>query len=97
MDKVRLNHFILWCKGWYQPIKTDADFITQAQKSLVLDGYMSCNNPIPISLNFIDELVEKNIISPIRLNVWSQEIYKYMNLYGFITLWVNRYSALFSP
>ena len=81
MDKVRLNNFILWCKGWYQPIKTDMDFIVQAQKSLVLDGYMPCN-PISISLNFIDELVEKNIISPIRLNIWNQEIYRYMYLYG---------------
>ena len=61
MEKNRLNNFILWCKGWYQPIKTDMDFIVQAQKSLVLDGYMPCNNPISISLNFIDELVEKKI------------------------------------
>ena len=81
MDKVRLNNFILWCKGWYQPIKTDMDFIAQAQKSLVLDGYMSCNNPISISLNFIDELVEKKIIPPIKLNVWNQDINSYMNLY----------------
>ena len=32
MDKARLNNFILWCKGWYQPTKTDMDFIIQAQK-----------------------------------------------------------------
>ena len=80
-NKIRLNNFILWCKGWYQPIKTGMDFVTQAQKSLVLDGYLSCNNPISISLIFIDELVEKNIISPIKLNIWNQEINKYMNLY----------------
>lgn len=79
--KVRLNNFILWCKGWYLPIKVDMDLITQAQKILVLDGYPPCNDPIFISLNFIDELVEKNIISPIRLNIWNQEINKYMNLY----------------
>ena len=81
MDKVRLNNFILWCKGWYQPITTNMDFITQAQKALVLDDYMPCNNPISISLIFIDELVEKNIIPPIKLNVWNQEITKYRNLY----------------
>lgn len=81
MNKVRLNNFILWCKGWYQPIKTDIDFIAQAQKSLVLDGYSHCNNPISISLIFIDELVEKGIISPIKLNIWNQEINRYMNLY----------------
>ena len=81
MEKIRLNNFILWCKGWYQPIKTDMDFIAQAQKSLILDGYLPCNNPISISLIFIDELVEKHIISPIKLNVWNQEINSYMNLY----------------
>ena len=80
-NKIRLNNFILWCKGWYQPINTEMDFIAQAQKSLVLDGYLSCNNPISISLIFIDELVEKNIIPPIKLNLWNQEINKYMNLY----------------
>lgn len=80
-NKVRLNNFILWCKGWYLPIKVDMDLITQAQKSLILDGYLSCNNPIFISLNFIDELIEKNIIPPIKLNIWNQEINKYMNLY----------------
>ena len=66
-NKVKLNNFILWCKGWYQPIKSDVDFIIQAQKALVLDGYLPCNNPIDISLIFIDELVEKNIIFPIKL------------------------------
>ena len=80
-NKVRLNNFILWCRGWYQPIRTDMDFIAQAQKSLVLDSYMPCNNPISISLIFIDELVEKNIIPPIKLNIWNQEIDSYMNLY----------------
>lgn len=51
-NKVRLNNFILWCKDWYQPIKTDMDFITQARKALVLDGYLPCNNPIAILLIF---------------------------------------------
>lgn len=81
MYKTRLNNFILWCKGWYEPIKTNIDFVTQAQKILVLDGYLPCNNPISISLIFIDELVEKSVISPIKLNTWNQEINKYMNLY----------------
>lgn len=81
MNKIRLNNFILWCKGWYQPIKEDMDFINQAQKVLILDDYLTCNNPISISLSFIDELIEKSIISPIKLNIWNQEINKYMNLY----------------
>ena len=81
MEKNRLNNFILWCKGWYRPINADMDFIVQAQKALVLDDYMPCNNPISISLSFIDELVEKKIIPPIRLHIWNQEINSYMNMY----------------
>lgn len=77
MDKVRLNNFILWCKNWYQPIDKKMDIITQAKKILVLDGYTSHNNPIPIVLLFIDELVEKGIIKPISLFVWNDEINKY--------------------
>lgn len=77
MDKVRLNNFILWCKNWYEPIDNRMDIIAQAQKILTLDGYMSCNNPITIALIFIDELVEKEIIKPISLFVWNDEINKY--------------------
>lgn len=110
MEKIRLNNFILWCKGWYQPIQPDVDFITQAQKSLVLDGYLSCNNPISISLIFIDELVEKNIISPIKLHTWNEEINKYMNLYqldyhnavmfkikNFFAFEIERYTLTLNP
>ena len=81
MDKVRLNNFILWCKNWYQPIDNKMDIITQAKKILVLDGYLSCNNPISIALIFIDELVEKEIIKPVSLFVWNEEINKYKLVY----------------
>lgn len=54
MDKFKLNNFILWCKNWYQPIDSRMNVVTQAQKILTLDGYLSCNNPIYITLNYID-------------------------------------------
>ena len=82
MDKVRLNNFILWCKNWYQPIDNKMDIITQAKKILTLDGYLSCNNPISIALMFIDELVEKGIIKPIRLHVWNGSIIVGMATYN---------------
>ena len=83
MDKVRLNHFILWCKNWYEPIDNRVDIITQARKILTLDGYISCNNPIAISLNYIDDLVKDGIIQPIKLMIWNAEIVKYMSIYNF--------------
>ena len=82
MDKVRLNNFILWCKNWYQPIDKEMDIIAQAKKILSLDGYTSINNPIYIVLIFIDELVEKGIIKPIRLYVWNENITKSMFMYN---------------
>lgn len=80
MDKVRLNNFMLWCKNWYQPIDYDMDIITEARKILTLDDYLPCNNPISITLKFIDELVDEGVIEPIRLQVWNGEIVKYMSM-----------------
>lgn len=81
MDKVILNNFILWCKNWYEPVDNRIDIITQARKILTLDGYMSCNNPISITLDYIDDLVKDGTIPPIRLRMWNEEIVKYMSLY----------------
>jgi hypothetical protein len=81
MKESRLNHFILWCKGWYEPIDNKVDVITQARKILTLDGYMPCNNPISITLGYIDDLVNNGTIPPIRLMMWNEEIVKYMSLY----------------
>ena len=82
MNKIRLNHFILWCKNWYQPINDGVDIITQAKTILTLDDYLSCNNPISISLNYIDDLVKNGIIQPIKLMTWNEEIVKYMSIYN---------------
>lgn len=82
MDKVRLNNFILWCKGWYQPIDNSMDIITEARKILTLDDYLPCNNPISIALIFIDELVDKGVIKPIRLQVWNEDIIRWMSMFN---------------
>lgn len=80
MDKTRLNNFILWCKNWYDPIDNRTNLIAQAQAILTLDDYLSCNNPISIALTFIDELVDNDVIEPIRLQVWNEEVVKYMSM-----------------
>ena len=81
-NKSRLNNFILWCKGWYVSTKNE-DIIVQAQKILQLDEYLACNNPISIVLNYMDELVEKGTIPPIRLLSWNSDIVNYMRIYNF--------------
>lgn len=82
MDKVRLNNFILWCKNWYESIDNRVDLMTQAKNILTLDGYLSCNNPISISLNYIDDLVKEGTIKPIKLMVWNEEIVKTMCMFN---------------
>jgi hypothetical protein len=89
MENTRLNNFILWCKGWYEPIDNSVDAITQARKILTLDGYMPCNNPISITLGYIDDLVNNGTIPPMRLMMWNEEIVKYMSLYE-----MNYYESL---
>ena len=81
MGTCRLNNFILWCKNWYVSINNE-DIITQAKKILQLDGYLSINNPISIALNYIDELVEKGIIPPIKMQVWNEGITENMHYYN---------------
>ena len=75
----------MWCKNWYEPVDNRMDIIAQAQKILTLDEYLSCNNPIAISLNYyIDDLVNDGVIKPIRLTMWNEEIVKYMSMYNVI-------------
>ena len=81
MNNIKLNNFILWCKNWYQPIDDSVDIITEARKILTLDNYLLCNNPIAISLNYIDNLVKSGTIEPIRLMIWNEEIVEYMSIY----------------
>lgn len=61
----RLNHFILWRKGWYVCIN-DKDMFDQAVDMLTLDGYICCQrrNVIGIVLRYIDTLKEKGSIHP---------------------------------
>lgn len=80
-DKVRLNNFILWCKGWYVCI-TEDDIYIQIQKILTLDDYLPKNNPMFIVLRYLDELIEKQLVPPIKLHIWQTEIAKSVCLYG---------------
>jgi hypothetical protein len=75
----RLNNFILWCKGWYVSVNDDS-LLEQAQKILTLDDYLVNNHTLTIVLKYIDDLIERNIVS-INLQYWYEEIAKYINFY----------------
>lgn len=82
---VRLNNFILWCKGWYCPIDTEMDMFTQVKQILKLDEYefVSTNSQVVgILLNFIDDLKDDSTISgksELRMLQWNSNVQKYMN------------------
>ena len=79
-ENVRLNNFILWCKGWYKPISSEMDIYSQARLALKLDGYVCIrtdNSVITIINIFIDDMVRSGIIKPISLHWFYSEILKF--------------------
>lgn len=70
-ENVRLNNFILWCKGWYEPVSSEMDIYSQARLALKLDEYeylKTDDNVINIINIFIDDMVKSGIIKPISLH-----------------------------
>lgn len=81
-NDARLNHFILWCKGWYvqAPINTtiyneyvkryhERTSFDDAKLILRLDGYelvRDNSDVLSILLNYIDELVDNGVLSGVR-------------------------------
>lgn len=66
MEQVRLNHFILWCKGWYEPKDKHENVFETLKKVLALDGYecvRSKDSIFNIVLIFIDDLIEKGVVN----------------------------------
>ena len=84
----KLNHFILWCKGWYEPINSTMDIFDEAVIALKLDDYVLCsrNNVINIVTNYIDELIDRNVFNGrphyLKLQVWNQNVFHNMHLYN---------------
>ena len=76
VNTCRLNHFVLWCKGWYEPVGTrdvaryedlkkfpERDDFENLIQILKLDGYLFVRNKqdvLSIVLSFMDELMEQN-------------------------------------
>lgn len=80
MENLRLNNFILLCKGWYRPVKDELPIFEQAKKALYLDGYICIaheNSVLEIITSFVDDLVESKTIKPIRTQIMFQNINRY--------------------
>lgn len=84
MEGLRLNNFILWCKGWYRPVKDELPIFEQAKIALYLDGYEFIkheNDILNIITLFVDDLVESKIIKPFRTQIIFQQINRYKYWY----------------
>ena len=83
----KLNHFILWCKGWYEPIDETVGLQEQVCEILKLDGYTLCRpkDVIGIVSRYVDELIDTGVISSrdyyFRMEIWNQTVWNNMNLY----------------
>lgn len=87
----RLNHFILWCKGWYESVDENMDLFDQVVEVLKLDGYILCEkrNVLGILTNYIDEIIDKSEGRPnyLRIHIWHQNISHnmYLNMMDYKT------------
>ena len=84
MENLRLNNFILWCKGWYRPVKDELPIFEQAKIALRLDGYELIkheNDVLNIVTLFVDDLVESKTIRPLKTQILFQEINRYKYWY----------------
>lgn len=64
-ENLRLNHFILWCKNWYQPVNKDMNVFDQVKAALYIDGYQFIKNRhdiMNIILVFMDDITESKIL-----------------------------------
>ena len=85
MENLRLNNFILWCKGWYRPVKDELPIFEQAKIALRLDGYELIkheNDVLNIVTLFVDDLVESKTIRPFKTQILFQEINRYKYWYN---------------
>lgn len=86
--EVRLNNFILWCKGWYEPVNEKDTVFDCALRALNLDGYIcaTTNNVNGIVLNFIDDIIDNGIIDsrhgPLRAFNWHKSIIENMHWFN---------------
>ena len=85
----KLNHFILWCKNWYEPIDKNENVFDTLKRVLKLDGYefvQTRGNVLHIVLNYMDELRDSGVIntshSYLRFAVWHDNIAKNMTYFN---------------
>ena len=86
-NKVRLNNFILWCKGWYRPINEGEYIFKTIKNVLKLDGYELVKSKwdcMDIIVIFLEDFIRENPnFTKMRMYSLHKEMSKYMNTYKY--------------
>ena len=56
-NKFPFNHFILWCRGWYD-WEEELSIYHKAQRTFELDGYLPKNDAYRLSIIALEEICE---------------------------------------
>lgn len=83
--KFPLNHFVLWCKGWYKPSDSLEPIEVTLSKVLKLDGH-SFVKSLKIVLNELEpynEWLSKNNRKPLKLTTIYYEASRYEAIKAF--------------
>lgn len=86
-----ISNFVLYSKGWYQPVNKDEDELTFIKKILALDDYPFLTNAQDVVLfllskvdDYNEYIIEKtHTYRPLRLNIFESETYRYMSIYSY--------------
>ena len=80
IDKFPFNHFILWCRGWYD-WEEELSIYYKAQKAFELDGYLPKNDAYRLSIIAIEEICEY-LNCKFKLSEFLRYLKEYENKYS---------------
>lgn len=79
-DKFPFNHFMLWCRGWYD-WDEKLSIYHQARKAFELDGYLPKNDAYRLSIIALEELCEYLNI-PLKLSTFINELRNFEKIHS---------------
>ena len=79
-DKFPFNHFMLWCRGWYD-WDENLSIYEKAQRAFELDGYLPKNDTYNLSIIALEELC-KYLDVPIILGVFLNDLWNFEKIHS---------------
>lgn len=79
-DKFPFNHFMLWCRGWYD-WEGESSIYHKARKAFELDGYLPINDAYRLSIIALEEICEY-LNCKFKLSEFLRYLKEYENKYS---------------